>query len=154
MKVNFDDRIIIDDKVIIDGEEYIKKSDIERLIYCFNVKPDEEELFERVEQALGFKLFAWQKSFIVSGEFRRSGKTLAECLRILLAVDGEPLYFAYPPKNAKESIFRENLKDIEAKLKAAGIPIRRILWSYEEKKEYLKYRGRVLGSRWDDIWDV
>lgn len=143
-------------KVIIDGEEYIKKSDIERLIYRLNTESLEENLlFEQVEQALGFKLFRWQKSYIISGKFRCYGKTLAECLRILLAFDGEPLDFSYKPKNIKESIFREKLKEIEVKLKAAGIPIRRIFWNKKEKDEY--ENRKYCMCHWnevDDSWDI
>lgn len=38
-----------------------------------NPYPEYEELFKRIEAALGFKLFTWQKSFIVLGHFRRYG---------------------------------------------------------------------------------
>ena len=41
----------------------------------------EEEFLKKVEAALGFKLFIWQKAFIVTGAFRQYGATTAEILR-------------------------------------------------------------------------
>ena len=54
--------------------------DIEKWIYGDNysfeyTKPGAAELIERVEAALGFKLFFWQKAFIFVGHFRRYGET-------------------------------------------------------------------------------
>ena len=40
-----------------------------------NPFPEYEELFKRIEAALGFNLFVWQKSFIVMGHFRQYGET-------------------------------------------------------------------------------
>ena len=34
---------------------------------------EQEKQFEAIEAALGFKLFAWQKAYIVTGKFRRRG---------------------------------------------------------------------------------
>lgn len=142
-------------KVIIDGEEYIKKSDIERLIYRLNTEiPEEKELFEQVEQALGFKLFKWQKSYIISGKFRCYGKTLAECLRILLAVDGEPLDFSRNTQSHKEMVFRSELREIEKKLKTAGIPTRHIFWNHRDRDNYfnnLMFKSEV---RFTNPWDI
>ncbi len=142
-------------KVIIDGEEYIKKSDIEWLIYRLNTEiPEETELFEQVEQALGFKLFKWQKSYIISGKFRRYGKTLAECLRILLAVDGEPLDFSRNTQSQKEMVFRSELREIEKKLKTAGIPTRAIFWNHRDRDNYfnnLMFKSEV---RFTNPWDI
>ena len=39
------------------------------------VFPEYEGMFEKIEAALGFKLFVWQKTFIVTGIFRQYGKT-------------------------------------------------------------------------------
>ena len=36
---------------------------------CF---PEFEKQFEAIEAALGFKLFAWQKTYIATGNFRQT----------------------------------------------------------------------------------
>ena len=43
-----------------------------------SVFPENEEMFKKIEAALGFKLFFWQKAYIITGQFRRYGKTTAE----------------------------------------------------------------------------
>jgi hypothetical protein len=124
-------------KVIIDGKEYIEKTEAIRMIYDYvSMNPEQEQLFEDVEKALGFKLFTWQKTYIENGTFRRNGKTLAEILRLLLAVDGEPLDFTIPPRNQREDYFRHRLREIQDKLKNAGIPIRKVFWCKKDKRDY------------------
>ncbi len=122
-------------KVIIDGKEYVEKSKVEDLIYSGYFE-GMQETFERIEQALGFKLFTWQKSYIAVGELRRCGKTTAECLRILLEVDAEPLDLTRPAGNARGEWFRRTLKEIQEKLVSAGIPTRTIFWNYADKNRY------------------
>ncbi|OGO90321.1 MAG: hypothetical protein A2Y17_12190 [Clostridiales bacterium GWF2_38_85] len=58
----------------------------------------QEHTIKKVERALGFPLFDWQKEYIFSGKpygteivfARRAGKTLTHCLRLCLN-DGEPI---------------------------------------------------------------
>lgn len=73
-----------------------------------------ERTIRKVEQALGLKLYDWQKAFIfynkpynyyVSG-CRETGKTLAHCLRLCLS-EGEPIIAALtPPTRAKNEFLR------------------------------------------------
>ena len=73
-----------------------------------------ERTIKKVEQALGLKLYDWQKAFIfynkpynyyVSG-YRGTGKTLAHCLRLCLS-EGEPIIAALtPPTRAKNEFLR------------------------------------------------
>lgn len=46
--------------------------------------PSWDSLFERIEEALGFKLFIWQKTHIMGLGYRCSGQTTAEALRVLV----------------------------------------------------------------------
>lgn len=70
----------------------------------------EEEFFKKVEAALGFKLFIWQKAFIVTGVFRQYGETTAEILRELLETKAEPLDYTRPPENVRARFYRDELK--------------------------------------------
>lgn len=78
--------------------------------------------FDKIEQALGFKLFIWQKTFIINGVFRQYGETTARILRRLLQKD-EPLDFRKRPKNGREYFERKMTFEIYKKLKAAGIEV-------------------------------
>ena len=124
-------------KVIIDGKEYIEKSKAHDLLYGYSgMNYEQEQLYEAVEKALGFKLFTWQKTFIERAEFRCLGATTAEILKILLDVDGEPLDYTIPPRCVSEDIFRRSFAEIEYKLHIGGIPTRKVFWSKKEKRDY------------------
>ena len=138
-------------KVMIDGEEYIRKKDVEDLIYSFPCCEMQDNVFKQIEDALGFKLFTWQKSYITSGVCRRSGKTTAECLRLLLAVDGEPLDFTRKARSPREDFFRSQLKDIQEKLMAADIPTRTVFWCEADKRKYEDKRRDGLRIIWSTI---
>ena len=110
---------------------------VPRWIYG-DVAPHNEELDETiraVEQALGFKLFVWQKAFIKQGEFRQMGATTAQILRDLLNVSGKPIDYSRPPTSKQEQLYRDELRRIKYKLDDAGIPTRRI-WFSEQDKRY------------------
>ena len=64
---------------------------------CF--RQAEIEFFENIERALGFKLYFWQKTFLLTGQFRQGGFTTAICLRKLFR--NTPIDFSNPPENAK-----------------------------------------------------
>lgn len=98
--------------------------------------PDYEELFERIEEALGFKLFIWQKSFIVMGHFRQYGATTARILRELLDVTASPIDFTARPMSNREDFYRKEMKEIQGKLKNVGIETRMIFWSAADRREY------------------
>ncbi len=103
--------------------------------YCCTVN------FDAVEKALGFRLFGWQKDYIINGcayASRRTGKTTAEILHQLLSVDEEPIDFSKPAPVKRIDIIRQYYRDIWDKLRDAGIPIRPVFWSKEDKNEYEK----------------
>ena len=83
--------------------------------------PEYEELFQKIEKALGFKLFVWQKYFIARGMWRRLGKTTAQQIRRLV-MDKEPVYIPKKPRSAREKFENEELIRIYEKLKAGGVP--------------------------------
>lgn len=91
--------------------------------------PEYEEFFQKIEKALGFKLFVWQKYFIAWGQkyfiawgvWRRLGKTTAQHIRRLV-MDKEPVYIPKKPRNAREKFENEELIRIYEKLKAGGVP--------------------------------
>lgn len=99
--------------------------------------PKEIELFEKIESVLGFKLFKWQKTFLIVGAFRQYGETTAIILRDLLAVKEPPLDLS-TPKGAIERINREYYREMQERLTAAGIPTRTVFYSEREKKHYGK----------------
>lgn len=76
--------------------------------------------YEKVEAALGFKLFIWQKAFIERGEYRRSGRTTAQILRELLT-DTEQELVLQKPHSIREEIEQHQLLEIYKKLKENGI---------------------------------
>ena len=98
--------------------------------------PQDQAMFEAVENALGFKLFFWQKSYILTGIFRQYGATTAMILRDLLDRDSQPIDYTHAPRSNREVIYREELKKIQYRLSVAGIPTRQVLWSEKEKQEY------------------
>lgn len=112
---------------------------------CFTDK--EVELFEKIEKALGYKLFKWQKTYLVVGAFRQYGKTTAKILRDLLAVKEPPLDLS-TPKNPREDIYRDDCRKIQERLTAAGIPTRTVFYSKGQKAHY----GKTIRAAFiDDI---
>ena len=102
---------------------------------CF---PEFEKQFEAIEAALGFKLFAWQKTYIVHGQFRRYGATTAEILRELMQVDGFPLDYTKKPKTQREAWYRGFLQEIKQQLDGAGVPTREVFFNQQQKRAYME----------------
>lgn len=102
---------------------------------CF---PEFEKQFEAIEAALGFKLFAWQKTYIVHGQFRRYGATTAEILRELMQVDGFPLDYTKKPKTQREAWYRGFLREIKQQLDGAGVPTREVFFNQQQKRAYME----------------
>lgn len=92
------------------------------------VNPDWEDICKKVEDALGFKLFTWQKTYIFYGEFRRYGNTTATILRLLLTDMDKPLTEKDIGclNSVRGKFFENELKRIKTKLDAAGIVTRKI----------------------------
>lgn len=96
----------------------------------------EKELFAAIEKALGFKLFFWQKIFILRGEFRQYGATTAQILRDLTGPSLAPLEFINPPKNKREDFYRHQLRKIQLRLTECGISTNPVFWNRKDKAEY------------------
>lgn len=103
--------------------------------------PEVEKDIERIEDALGFKLFTWQKHYLIYGRFRRYGQTTAQTLRELI-VPGEPLDYTHRPSCNAERIYREELKKIKEKLDAAGIRTRPVFFTKNDKERYYRREER------------
>lgn len=104
--------------------------------------PQWDEKFEKVEKALGFPLFYWQKSFISRGEYRQSGETTAHALRLLMDVsESKPIDFSKPASTKKELIFRNTVLELYEKLRYSDIPLRKII----------THKGKVLNSHVIDV---
>lgn len=99
--------------------------------------PNEVELFEKIEKALGFKLFRWQKTFLTMGSFRQYGETTARILRDLLAVNYRPLDLS-TARTPVEKLHRDYYRNIQERLTAAGIPTRTVFYN---KRDINRYYG-------------
>lgn len=97
---------------------------------------DLERVIEEAEKALGFKLFFWQKAYILFGEFRQMGATTAEILRDLLNISAEPIDYTRRAVNERQQFYRRELREIKAKLDGAGIPTRAVFFSERDKHDY------------------
>lgn len=95
--------------------------------------PALEKTLEAVEDALGFRLFVWQKTYIAHGRFRQYGETTAKILRELLNVSGPPLDYTKRPSNNLERFYRDELKKVKERLDAAGIPTRPVFFLKQDK---------------------
>lgn len=95
-----------------------------------------DELFDKINEALGIELWIWQKTYIATGIYRQMGATTAECLRLLLTDTTKPLDFSKPPRSAREASERQQLREIYQKLNEAGIMTRRVFWSKKEKENW------------------
>ncbi len=104
-----------------------------------------ESILEKVEDALGFKLFIWQKTYIAQGHFRKYGATTAHVLKDLLQVDAPPLDYSKRTGNHMQELYRDELKKIKRKLNQAGIPTREVFFSVKEKNDFMANR-RLRGA--------
>lgn len=95
--------------------------------------PGHEELFQKIEKALGFKLFTWQKSFLITGEYRRIGDTTARSIKQLL--EDKEINLQIPPRNARQRFEQNELLRIYDMLKPTGLI-----------KAKVKVRGKEYGS--------
>ena len=108
----------------------------------------EQETISKIERALGFELYDWQKEFIFRdypysrdiARIRQSGKTTAHCIKtclssgnpIIIYTDGAPdfddfIYFGEDSVSTQRMrFFISELFVIYRKLKSAGIDLREI----------------------------
>ena len=66
------------------------------------------------------------------------GRTTSEILRMLFDKTqyNNPINFINPPRNYQKHVFRQQFRDIWEKLHDAGIEMRPVFWSKEDKKKY------------------
>lgn len=84
--------------------------------------------FKSIEKALGFKLFIWQKIYILNGVFCQYGKTMASILRMLVKPEymDTPIDYSRPPESKREKMYRDELLEIKEKLDTFGIKTRNV----------------------------
>lgn len=100
--------------------------------------PDLEKWFAAVENALGFKLFFWQKTFIERAVFRCYGETTARILRELSQINELPIDLRrYKTIHPKERIYCEELLRIKETLDNAGVPTREVWTCEKDRNEWL-----------------
>lgn len=95
--------------------------------------PEYEEMFQKIEKALGFKLFTWQKTFLIVGEYRRIGDTTARSIKQLL--EDREINLQIPPRNARQRFEQKELLKIYDQLKPTGLI-----------KAKVKVRGKEYGT--------
>lgn len=144
---NFDSSIVMTKtaKEVFDkAVEALEKEDEDDWIHRPVSDPRWNRKFKEIEEALGFKLFIWQKSYIMEGKYRQYGRTTAEILEELLDANATPLdYTKNRSRSVKEDFYRCELREIKSKLNEAGIPTRpvffsiddKLAWEYEETKK-------------------
>lgn len=94
--------------------------------WIYRTMPEEGVDFDKIEKALGFKLFVWQKTFIIRGVFRQYGATTAICIRRLLQKDN-PIDYRKRIVHAQELFERQEMIRIHDQLQAAGVEVCEIL---------------------------
>lgn len=116
-------------------ETGLEPREIANWIYSSANPPDSEfeKTISAVENALGFKLFVWQKTYIENGHFRQMGDTTARILRDLLDVSGEPIDYTRGATTQRQQFYRRELREIKEKLDRAGIPTRTVFFFERDK---------------------
>lgn len=113
--------------------------------------PEEIEGMRLLEQALGIRLFAWQKAYIKNGNFRCFGKTTAVIIRILTQ-GKEPVDLRNREKIQKYvmmdtpwiatgpvcGVFKREVKEIHEKLLAAGVKTNPVFYTEMDRKKFLR----------------
>lgn len=106
--------------------------------------PKWDDLFEKIEKALGFKLFYWQKTYILGKGQRRSGETTAIILQELLKTEATPIDCSRPASSHRCKILRMDLLRIKEKLTKAGIKTREVWLNKADKDEWYKKRAEYI----------
>ena len=109
--------------------------------------PEQIDLLKQVEEALGLRLFHWQKEYICNGTFRRYGRTTAMILRELLLTEAEPLDFSKASVSPRQAIFRNELRLIQEKLQKAGIKTRVVFYDEQQKRGYRELKRIIYSSK-------
>lgn len=104
--------------------------------WIFRDIPKEHDLISKIEKAMGFKLFLWQKTFIATNVFRQYGETTAKILRRLTKSD-EPIDLTRIV-GAKERFEAQETIKIYERLKAAGVKTCPVFRTKKESAEYMR----------------
>lgn len=132
------------DKALNKAIAALEEQDKYQWIFACVGDPKWDGLFEKVEKALGFKLFYWQKTYIMGSEIRRFGGTTANILRSLLDVEGDPLDYTRPASGKRDKFYRDTLLDIKEKLNKAVIKTREVWRSKAKKDAFYKKRAEHI----------
>lgn len=120
--------------------------------------PEFEKQFEAIEAALGFKLFAWQKTYIAYGHFRQYGATTARILRELMQVEAFPLDYTKRPTTQREAWYRGFLREIKQQLDDAGVPTREVFFNEQQARAYMNRKKSQEQEREQrkerSVWDT
>lgn len=106
-------------------------------------RPDYQQLFERIEKALGFKLFFWQKSYIAHGQFRRYGATTAHILKDLVDLRNGPIDRSRA-FSRQDEFYTHELRKIKEQLELAGIDTNTVFFNRKEADNYYNYATRHI----------
>lgn len=84
--------------------------------------------FSKIEEALGFRLFTWQKAYILMGKFRMYGETTAKVVKTLIdpPMLNTPIDFSKPPITKADDYFRKELVRIKSLLDEHGVLTREV----------------------------
>lgn len=126
---------VLDSKTKEAFEKAIKSVEIyEKYDWIFREIDDPEwnVKLDAIGEALGIRLFYWQKYYIVNGCMRQTGFTTAVILRELLDVNNVPWDISDMLMRPKERWHYEVIKKIKTKLDNAGIPTRTVLFCKEK----------------------
>ena len=127
---------VLDSKTKEAFEKAIKAVEIYDWIFREIADPEWNIKLDAIGEALGIRLFYWQKYYIVHGCMRQTGFTTAVILRELLDVKNVPWDISYMLMRPKERWQHEAIKQIKTKLDNAGIPTRTVFFCKEDKKQH------------------
>ena len=111
-----------------------------------------ESWFKAVEEALGFKLFFWQKTYIERGVFRCFGKTTAEILQDLSQYHKQPLDLrGYRRRNLQARVYGDELLRVKETLDAAGVPTREVWLTEADRRKWIQKREEAANTQVEGI---
>lgn len=105
--------------------------------WIFSDISEDHDLISKLESAMGFKLFVWQKTFIAMSVFRQYGETTAKILKRLTKSD-EPIDLTRGFICAKERFEAQETIKIYERLKAAGVKTCPVFRTKKERAEYMR----------------
>lgn len=107
------------------------------LIYTCPLEQGDRELCEKIESALGFELFQWQKLYLFYGKRffgRRMGKTIISCIDVLLKYS---IIDCREMRGFVSLEYIKNMRRIESILRAGGLRTGIIIRTSEEERMLL-----------------